>query len=308
MLNSSPPSRGSCAGYDIRSSLPFSSLRPGGGTPLLVEERPNLEGNGRTLITWNPRPDNPFHGRLLEAENGFAFWASDAGWYFVDPDARHITVSPGADVLRRELRLFGVPTALCTWAIGDVSIHAAAVEVEGRGILLAGPSRYGKTTLAAAFARAGHRLLSEDTTRCSPRGPVIYPGPAVLRLRADVGKELNIPNSRLAPSDDEGRVPLIFDSLARGDGAAVPLAAIVIVREPADVPRLDAVRAADAVRDLLALTFRVPTPFALTETFDRLVAMAARTTVFDLHRPMTLESLDEVVSLVAERVTRQVEG
>jgi hypothetical protein len=187
-------------GYEVRSTLPFQTLRAGGGTPLYVEERTDLAGDGELIQTWMARPGNPFHGRLLKDGSQFAFWASDAGWFVIDPALPSITITAGTNSLHRELRLFGVPTAICAFDRGDISIHASAVEVLGHGVLLAGPSRYGKTTLAAAFAQAGHRLLTEDSTRCSTDGgPAILPGPAAIRLRPDVASWLTIPGTRAAP-------------------------------------------------------------------------------------------------------------
>ena len=294
--------RGSAVGYTIRSNLSFASLRAGGGTPLEVLENDGLGPAGTTLITWHARADNPFEGTLLQDGERFRFWANDAGWYLIEPALRTITLAPGADPLRRELRMFGIPVALCSTADGDVSIHAAAVDVHGAGILLAGPGRYGKTTLAAGFARAGHRLLTEDTTRCRPDPPAVFPGPAVLRLREDVGRRLAIAGTSLAGSLDAGRVPLIFDGARRGTSAAVPLRAIVIVREPADALRLEPARASDAARDLLALTFRLPTRAAMADTFSRLAQLTAAVPAFNLHRPMTLEALDAVVTHVADEL------
>ena len=297
------PARGAAVGYAIHSDLPFSSLRAGGGTPLEVREVEGLAARGTTLITWPPRPDNPFEGTLMQDGDRFRFWANDAGWYLVDPARRTISVAPGADPLRRELRLFGIPGALLSAADGDVSIHAAAVDVSGAGILLAGPGRYGKTTLAAGFARAGHRLLSEDTTRCRPDPAEVFPSPAVLRLREDVGRRLDIPGTHLVATADAGRTPLIFDADRRGTGQAVPLRAIVIVREPADELQLRPVRSSDAARDLLALTFRLPTRAGMADAFGRLAQITASVPAFNLHRPMTLEALDGVVAAVAETAT-----
>jgi hypothetical protein len=190
----SGPALGSCAGFEVHSRLPFLTLRNGAGTPLHVAMDVELAPSGETLIMWPPREGNPFHGQLLRDGDRYAFWASDAGWYAVDPRGPSITVGAGDDGLRRELRMFGVPTALCALERGDISVHAAAVEVGGQGVLLAGPSRFGKTTLAAAFARAGHRLLSEDTTVCTSRyGPAIFPGPAAVRLRKDVAASIALP-------------------------------------------------------------------------------------------------------------------
>ena len=79
---------------------------------------------------------------------------------------------------RREARLFGLPAALCFMTRGDVAVHAAAVDVDGSALLLAAPGRFGKTTLAAAFAGEGFRLLAEDTAcyRSIPR-PIGAPRP-----------------------------------------------------------------------------------------------------------------------------------
>jgi hypothetical protein len=259
-------------------------------------------GAGELVQTWTPRVDNPFHGRLLRDGNRFAFWASDGGWFLIDPAVPSISISAGAPSLRRELRLFGVPTAVCAFEQGDVSVHASAVEVLGKGVLLAGPSQYGKTTLAAAFARAGHRLLSEDSTRC--RGdtvPSIWPGPAVLRLREDIASQVTVPGTRPTESE-EGRVPLLFDEPSRGDGRAVPLNAIVLLRRGSGPPGLELVSPAAAIRDILALTFQLPGSASHAAGFGRVADIAARVPTFNLYRRMSIDSLDQTVTLVERQL------
>jgi hypothetical protein len=298
------PIQGTCVGYEIRSSLPFRTLRAGGGVPLTIDERNDLAPAGDVVATWQPRRDNPFHGRLLKEGDRYAFWASDAGWYVIDPPKSSIFVAEGGDPLRRELRLFGIPAAVCAFEDGDISLHASAVDIFGQGLLLAGPSMYGKTTLAAAFASAGHRLLSEDTTRCS-LSPVasIYPGPAVLRLRADVARSLHVPGARTAGTmPEEGRTPLIFDPHVRGSGDPVPLRAVLILRAHAEAAVLERMPAAEAARHLFALAFRLPTDASRAACFARVVDLTARVETLNLRRPMTIESLSRVVSLVERHI------
>lgn len=293
---------GSCHGYGVRSELTFRTLRSGGGTPLQVNEVADLAPEGELLSTWRPRPGNPFHGRLLKDGSRYAFWASDAGWYLVDPSQPSITVEKRDNELRRELRLFGVPVALCTFEQGDISVHASAIEIDGQGVLLAGPSRYGKTTLAAGFLRAGHRLLSEDTSRCSASGPpTVFPGPSVLRLRSDVARRLEIRTAPPAESEDD-RVPLIVDERWRGDGVAVPLRAIILLDHGGEPATLRSVPSMEALRDILALTFRLPTEGYGAACFSRVADLMAKVETLRLHRRMTIQSLDEVVSLVERHV------
>jgi hypothetical protein len=293
---------GTCVGFEIRSSLAFSTLRRGGGTPLEVDERPNLAPDGELLLSWQRRPENPFEGRLIRMGSRFAFWAGDVGWYIIDPDAPSITMTSGPPSLAREIRLFGVPASVCSLARGDLSIHASAVEVGGGAVLLAGPSRAGKTTLAAAFAAAGHRLLTEDSTRVTPgESPMVHPGPAAVRLRADVAADVVPVASRARPAA-EGRIARLVDADARGSGEGVPLHAIVFLRAGSGRPTLEPADTPTAIRDTFALTFHLPSPASRAATFSALVDLVGSIGSVNLTRPVTIDALPDVIHLLEDHV------
>ena len=74
--------------------------------------------------------------------------------YVVQPDRLH------ADVLASVFHHFVLSELLKRQ--GLYSIHAAALEKHGRGILIPGASGRGKTTSCIALLRAGYRCLSDD--------------------------------------------------------------------------------------------------------------------------------------------------
>lgn len=190
-----------CCGFQIRSSCTFRFLRRGGGTDILdvlQSDEPLSTSEGNLLFEWTlTDPDTDVTARLYAADGLFHFWTSDAGWYRVDPRTRRIEMSDHSDAIRREQRLWGLPTVLCATERGDFALHAAAVEAApGAAILLAAPRQFGKTTLALACHSHGHRLLSEDTACCSVSAdPVVFPGPASIRLRPDTF-DGNVPPER----------------------------------------------------------------------------------------------------------------
>ncbi len=81
-----------------------------------------------------------------------------------------------------------VAMTLRAWAEG-VLLHAAAVEVHGRALLLVAPSGGGKTTLALALARRGHGLLSDELVPVRWEGAQILPFPRTLFVRSEADPE-----------------------------------------------------------------------------------------------------------------------
>jgi hypothetical protein len=288
---------GACYGFEVRSALPLTYLRHGSGDPLDVTA-PAAEGEGADdvlLIEWRPTAGLPLEARLYSDGRAFRLWIAGGGWFSVDPARRRIEV-PADGGLRTEERLWGIPALLSFRARGDLPLHAAAVEVDGGAVLLAAPRTFGKTTMAAAFHRAGHRVLSEDTS-CVRLGPetAIVPGPAMLRVRRDVAARLELPRARRVGEDDD-RVHYALRE--PGDCEPVPLRAIVFLHEAAGPAGLEPVEQPEAIRDLWALSFRLPMEHDVADSFTGVVDLAASVPSLRLRRPLDLAALDDHVALV----------
>lgn len=290
----------SCFGFSVRSGHPFKFLRPGTGKETLevVRSATSLEPvDGTLLFEWTLRdPTADVTARLYDANGLFHFWTSDAGWYRIDPLARRIEMSEYSDEIRREQRLWGVPTGLCIKARGDLVLHAAAVEVDGAAIVLAAPGRFGKTTLALAFHREGYRLLTEDTACCSlTPEPVLFPGPTCVRLRPDMFTGQAPPGTTIAAVRSD-RIHLTLEPDRKGDGRPVPIRALVFLRESSGEIFVERVNRAEALPDLWTLIFRFQTDAERRRSFSLLAHLAATVPIWNLHRPLDVMKLDEVVS------------
>lgn len=294
--------RGTCFGFEVQSTLPFSYLREGAGEPLQVVEpsEPVSRVGDPPLLEWPRTERRPFVARLYRRDELYEVWFENAGWFAIEPGDRRIAVPEGDDVARREERLWGIPALLCFLHRGDLPLHAAAVEVDGRAILLAAPGTFGKTTLAAAFFSAGHRLLSEDLACLRlQEGPAIVPGPAMLRVRADVAAQLDVAGEVVSTAGERTHVAL---PSPRGDCRPVPLQAIVLLLPSTDELTLTRVAARDAVRDLWALSFRLPTEADSARTFSALADLTGQVPVWSMSRPLSLEALSPTVERIVAEV------
>jgi hypothetical protein len=292
-----------CFGYTVRTSLPLRYARRGGGREdLRVEVGDAARPDWPCVLRWEP-PAQPFAARLHEGPDAYALEIEGVGWYGVDLRRARITVPPAADPVRREERLWGMPALLCFLHRGDLPLHAAAVEVDGRAVLLAGPGRAGKTTLAAAAQTAGLRVLAEDLSCVRVDGhPAVLPGPAGLRLRTDVADRLPPCSAVVEVARDRDRAHLACR--AAGSGAPVPVGAVLLLRSGSGPPGLTPVDPAEAVRDLWALSFRLPHQWSTEQSFCGAVALAGAVPVLDLHRPVRLDALEATVAAVVSAVDR----
>ncbi|MEO6715438.1 MAG: hypothetical protein ABIM89_18710 [Mycobacteriales bacterium] len=302
---------GSCFGYDVSSSIPlhFTRNAPSGQDTLLPTQTLNVvaydnEPAGpdcELVITWTATPARPIAAQVYRApgEGMYGVHIEGGGWFWVDTREPRITVPAGEEPTRREERLWGLPAMLCFAARGDLPLHAAAIDIGGRAVVLAGPSRAGKTTLAAAAVAAGWRLLSEDNTCIRlAGGPTVLPGPGLLRLRHDVAAKFDIPRSQTWDLGDD-RLHMALHRDTRGDGRPVPLSAVVLLHATDDGDVTSRTVAPDqALRDLWSLSFRLPETRARIACFDRLAELVNRVPIHEVHRPLTMGSLPDLLELL----------
>lgn len=297
---------GFCYGYEVQSSLPFHYLRPAGrGMPLQVAERHSPdEPPGEPLLEWTRQPGHDLHAKVYADGRGYRLWTDLEGWFQIDPAMPAITIPRCSDAVRREERLWGVPISLCYLVRGDFGIHAAAVEVMGSALLLAAPGQFGKTTLAGAFLAAGHRVLSEDFSCCrSSPVPMLFPGPAMLRVRRDVYDRMELQGT-YPVAEEPHRVHLAIDETLRGDGRPLPIGAVLFLRESKGPCRVERLLPAEVLPDLWTLSFKLPTDEDRARRFGDIVALANQVPIWNVYRELTFAALPGVIDTIISTYRR----
>lgn len=294
---------GTCLNYSIETDLAFHFLRPGAGERNLrvVEWEPPADPVGRAelLVRWQPRPGRPFHGSVHREPGGrLVVETSDAGWFRIDPSRGVVEIDAGMDPVAREVRLWTTPMLLLATIAGATPLHAASIEINGGAVAICGPGGQGKTTLAAALAARGHRLLAEDITISEGTPPLTRAGPDLLRLRkASMGRvELGPDAVVVAETDDR-----LFINTGAPESGAAPLVAVIFLKngESLDLaPRDDATRLAD----LWQVSFHLPNLEDRKRSFAALAALADSVPMYDLTRPFTWDHLSASADMVESAV------
>jgi hypothetical protein len=300
-----PAAPGTCYGTLVVGDVPLRFLRPGSSpTRLEVREwQPGPPPAARPLLSFTATAADGSPARAAIhrlAGQRFLFDLEDVGSYDVDAGQGRIGVPACEDEVRREQMLWNVPAMLCALARSETCLHAAAVEVDSRALLLAAPGRHGKTTLALAFHEAGLRMLSEDVACVRPETVELLPGPALLRVREGL-LEGRRPDGLCVAATRPGRVEFAVAPDRRGTGSPLPLAAIVLLRE-SEQTRLEHAVTSDVVRDLFGLSFFLPDDDSRAACFEAAAAIASRIPAWNLHRPLRREALQSTVEAIVEGI------
>lgn len=293
---------GSCFGFDVDTDVPLRFLRagPGGAGRLRVTVR-DAAPRPRDLTPvahWGGCRGEPASSLHAEGDR-FWLWAEDDGWYRIDPSSGEIAIPSGIESVRREERLWGLPALLLILARGDLPLHAAAIEMDGAAVLIAAGSGRGKSTLAAACSAAGHRVLAEDVA-CVHAGarPTVYPGPGMVRMRSDVVEHVVPAGEWIELADGRRRVILRDRAPKERAGSPVPLAAIVLLDEGAELAVAPSTPV-ETIRALWRLGFVHAGRDDAGRLFSDVADLVAETPAFRLQRPTTIAGLPYVIERLA---------
>jgi hypothetical protein len=175
--------------------------------------------------------------------------------------------------------LFGPVCGLVLRLRGAACVHASAVAAGGGALLVCGGSGSGKSTTAAAFAARGRKILADDVAALDGEGERVTVRAAYPHLRlwpdaveALYGSDDALP--ALTPNWEKR-----YLDLAGGDpifhAESLPVAAVALLGARAeDAPRLEPVRAPDAVMALVANTYMAWLPDLAAQARD--LALYAR--------------------------------
>ena len=218
------------------------------------------------------------------------------------------------------------PEALETYLLGQIlsfalvkrgiePLHASAVMVDGGALAFLGGAGRGKSTLAAAFVRAGSRLVTDDLLAVGGAGGrvVAYPGPGRINLVPRTARHLlggGVAGARMNGRTRKIVIPLPAECVVPGT-RPVPLRAIYLLARPARARRARHVgirplspRAA-FVR-LVANTFNpvVDEPARLDRLLDRASWLALRVPVRAVTFPRALAALPAVLRAILADAAR----
>lgn len=115
---------------------------------------------------------------------------------------------------------------------GGTVMHASAVAVDGNAVLFCGISGAGKSTLAAALAKRGHGMISDDIsliTFDSGGCPVVRADARQLKLAAGAIKALDLDAQRGEPVLSNAEKTYVRPH-SQWNGADLPLGAVYVLR------------------------------------------------------------------------------
>jgi hypothetical protein len=288
-------------GLRLSTDLPFTSLPKwprDGRPPDLVLRRAPIP---------NTLQDTIHDRRLLSIKSDGTAFLNFHGYFrmlIFPAGTAVIDVQPDVPIVEIEGYLLSYVAGLILHQRGQLPLHASCVVVDERAIAICGRSGRGKSTLAAAFVRAGHRLLSDDIVVVGfPDGgdAVAVPGSPHLRLNPD-----SIWANGLDPTGIfEGRAEdqkRIWRREAT-DFAPVPLAALIRLELAPEGcrPQLTRLSGPGAILPLQDVVYRLRLGCRLGRGGDIAFAalrLAGKLAIHQLDRPQGLEGLDQTVAQI----------
>ncbi|WP_051341212.1 hypothetical protein [Azospirillum halopraeferens] len=294
-------------GWRLRSPRALPLLHPA------PPEEPAADAAGPDIeVRFGPvrapeAPAVPEDMRITVRADGAMTLTRAEGIRLLVEDGRWMTVDAAADVTDAELHtaLFGAGLAMLCHQRGRPPLHAAVLEIGGRGVALAGHCGAGKSTTTRALVERGHRLLSDDLAVIDPDSALAHPGFPSVKLwgtSAAAFGDAADPALRVLRHLDKFHHPL-----AAFRAEPVPLAMVLVLKADNGLgsPVIDTLTRAEAAA---ALHRHVSWPAASkaldkgATAFRRAARLAGRVPVRVLRRPDGLDRLDALCDAIEEAV------
>jgi hypothetical protein len=201
--------------------------------------------------------------------------------------------------------IYGNVLACICWRRGQLAFHGSAVAIDGRAVLLLGPRELGKSVLAAALARRGHCLLSDEVAAVA--GARCFPAGSMLSLADDALDAAGIALDTLPQYTNFPLAKRLWIAGPRPEARPYEIAAVLRLKKaeanaPIEPVRLESDEAVETLldqfyrRDMLKI---LATDAGARREAEALVAAAP---VYRFPVPRTLDRIEEAADHIADLV------
>ena len=257
-----------------------------------------------------------FMYRCSADESTYLRWA-DLYEFHIEADGSRVACHQLARGHRGVLQnfLFGQALSFALVRQGFEPLHAAVLGVDDVAIGFLGDCTFGKSTLAASFLRAGHRLLTDDMLMIDWRANelIALPGTGRIKLEPDSALALLLETTRGVRLNPDSTKRSFALAEHRAQRTGLPLAHLFVLPTPAERDRISEIEIrplsrAAMLQALLKNSFNC-------EVFDRprlerQFACAAQVATdingYALRYPRGLHHLPEVREAIIEHVNLTV--
>jgi hypothetical protein len=245
------------------------------------------------------------------ANEGFHFAYRDGTWFHLSNTGSDVFAAwPDELTLEDAVTyLYGPIFGFILRLRGVVSLHGSGVVIEGRGVALLGPPGAGKSTTAAAFARAGFRVLTDDVFALIDGGDQFSVQPAYPGIRLWPESVQNLWGSpdalpQMTPTWEKRYLNLEQHGYGF-DSQPVPVAAIYVIAERTADSAAPYFGAGPSFLDLLTNTYAgyVLSPEMRAHEFDVLTRLMSSVPVRTVIPHADPARLPDLCHLIAQDVS-----
>ena len=142
-----------------------------------------------------------------------------------------------------------------------LALHAGAVALDGKAVILPAPPDSGKTTLTAGLVRAGFEYLSDEAALIDPSTAMVHPFPRAMWMEPPTVELLGRTGGGVpALEDDRNHYQVLAEDLRSGSaGGPCPVGLVIApMYQRGSTTRLEPIGRAEAVRMLAENSFNFP--------------------------------------------------
>ena len=247
----------------------------------------------------------------------FGFFYGDGARFAVDRRGRKVWADWPEDYVLEDActYLVGPVMGFVLRLRGIVCLHASAVAIGDQAVALVGSPGAGKSTTAAAFARLGFTILSDDIVALAEKGDqfLVQPGYPRVNLWPDSARQLfgsedALP--RITPTWEKCYLPL-GENGHRFASSPLPLGAIYILERRYSALSAPIIEEASGTEALMALVANTYVNYLLDQNMrcTEFEVLSRVVSALPVHRvripddPSSIFGLCEAIAVDARRVT-----